>query len=67
MHGEHNDGDVRVECLEILDQFNARGVFERNIHDGDVGLLREDLCSGLGPALRLAAHLETRLLIDKVG
>lgn len=38
VHGEHQYGEFRVFFLELFDQFDAVGVLQRDINDGEVGL-----------------------------
>ncbi len=51
----------------MFDEFEAGTFFERDIHDGDVGLLGADALNGVGRILSLAANDEVRLLMNQVG
>jgi hypothetical protein len=64
VHGEDQHRYRRTALFQVFDQLNARGILQRDVHDGDIGLQRKDSLPGLRPALGFSADPEARLLID---
>ena len=66
MHGEHKDGDVDVLSLEVLDQFQAAGAAQGDVHDGNIGLLLADERHGIFDVVGFAADFHAEVTIDQV-